>query len=53
MSTASEDRSTVVAEKIARLCKELEKLGFATSFFYRAPGLAQAPVAHLLIGETQ
>jgi len=53
MSTASQDRSTVAAEKIGRLRKELEKLDFATSFFYRASELAQAHVAHLLIGERQ
>jgi hypothetical protein len=46
-----DERSAVVAEKIAKLRKELEELGVASSFFYRTPGSATAPVAYLLIGE--
>lgn len=42
-----------VREKVERLRQELAELGLGSSFFYRAPGSAKAPVAYLLIGETQ
>lgn len=48
----NEERSALVAEKVDKLRKELEELGVVSSFFYRAPGAAKAPVAYLLIGET-
>jgi hypothetical protein len=47
-----EQATGLVAEKLDQLRKELEELGLATSFFYRTPGSAKAPVAYLLIGET-
>ncbi|EUC20759.1 hypothetical protein [Paraburkholderia hospita] len=48
----NEERSALVAEKVGKLRKELEELGVASSFFYRTPGSAKAPLAYLLIGET-
>jgi hypothetical protein len=48
----NEERSALVAEKVGKLRKELEALGVASSFFYRTPGSATAPVAYLLIGES-
>ncbi|CAB3754147.1 hypothetical protein [Paraburkholderia humisilvae] len=48
----NEERSALVAEKVGKLRKELEELGVASSFFYRTPWAAKAPVAYLLIGET-
>lgn len=48
----NEERSALVAEKVGKLRKELEELGLETSFSYRAPGSARAPVGFLLIGET-
>lgn len=52
IAMTNEERIALVAEKVGKLRKELEELGLASSFFYRAPGSAQAPVAYLLIGET-
>lgn len=52
MSLAKEDRDALAVEKIERLRKELEELGFRTTFFYRAPGAAKDRVGHLLVGET-
>lgn len=48
----SEERSAPVAEKVGKRPKEVEELDVASSFFYRTPGLAKAPVAYLLLGET-
>lgn len=42
----------MVREKVARLRQELAELGLETSFVYRSPGSAKAPVGVLLIGET-
>jgi replication-associated recombination protein RarA len=42
-----------VTEKVERLRRELAALGLESSFFYRSPGSTKAPVAFLLIGETQ
>jgi hypothetical protein len=52
--TNTDDRHAYaeLKEKVDRLRKEIDALGLASSFFYRAPGAAQAPVAYLLIGET-
>lgn len=52
MNLAKADRDAQAFEKIEQLRKELEALGFRTTFFYRAPGAARDRVAHLLIGET-
>ncbi len=48
----NEGRSRRVAENVGKLRKELEELGVASSFFYRTPGKAKAPIAYLLMGET-
>ncbi|WP_244135480.1 MULTISPECIES: hypothetical protein [Burkholderia cepacia complex] len=48
-----ESRAALVREKVERLRQELAELGLESSFFYRSPGSAKAPVAFLLIGETQ
>ncbi|WAG17870.1 hypothetical protein DX980_00520 (plasmid) [Burkholderia gladioli] len=45
-------RAALVREKVARLRQELAELGLETSFVYRSPGSAEAPVGVLLIGET-
>lgn len=46
-------RAALLREKVEQLRLELATLGLESSFFYRAPGAAKAPVAYLLIGETQ
>ncbi|MCA7889981.1 hypothetical protein LGM58_43185 [Burkholderia contaminans] len=46
-------RAALVRVKVERLRQELAELGLEASFFYRSPGSAKAPVAFLLIGETQ
>lgn len=49
MTTELQD---LLAEKVTTFRREIEELGLASSFFWRAPGSAKAPVLHLLIGET-
>ncbi|MDR5799226.1 MULTISPECIES: hypothetical protein [Caballeronia] len=41
-----------MAKKVKQFREDLGELGFESSFFYRSPGSAEAPVAYLLIGET-
>ncbi len=45
-------RNALVLEKVSQLRKALEELGLDSSFFYRTPGSATAPVGYLLIGES-
>lgn len=52
MAMTNDERNALVAEKVAKLRSELSELGVPSTFFYRAPGSAKAPVAYLLIGET-
>lgn len=52
IAMANDERDALVREKVAKLRSELEELGMPSTFFYRAPGSAKAPVAYLLIGET-
>jgi hypothetical protein len=49
----TDEQAALVKEKVASLRQELAELGVESSFFYRAPGSAKAPVGFLLIGETQ
>lgn len=52
MNTPKRDPIESAMEKLNQVRKELEDLGFACASFYRAPGSAKGPAAHLLVGET-
>jgi hypothetical protein len=52
VSLSRDARIALLEGKVRDLRKELEELGFESSFFYRVPPSAKEAVAYLLIGET-